>query len=85
MARVKFTAGEIVQNFQIQDAIRRTLETERVASMDRSVIESSYELEDDDGQVMDGSVDDKCQAIAARLNVDVSVRDELVIFRRKRK
>jgi hypothetical protein len=85
MARVVFNANDIDQEFQIEDGIRRTLETNSVASVAQSVIEQCYELKSDEGEITDGSIHDKCRQIAERSNLDFSLHEELVIFRRRPK
>lgn len=85
MARVIFNANEIDQQFQIEDVIRRTLETNRTASVDKSVIESSYELENEDDQTIGKSVRDKCSHIAQQLDLDFSLHEDAIVFRQKPK
>ena len=85
MARVQFDAGEVDQNFQIEDGIRETLNSNPIASVDVSVIESCYEALDANGsEISTGTVDNKCKQIANVLNVQYSIKESLVIFRPKR-
>lgn len=85
MARVQFNADECDQNFQIEDGIRQTLSSNPVASMDVSVMESSYHALDPHGrEIPTATVDDKCQQIAKTLGVQFSIRESLVILWTKR-
>ena len=85
MARVQFDPGEVDQNFQIEDGIRETLNSNPIASVDVSVIESCYDGLDADGsEISTATVDDKCQQIANVLNVQYSIKESRVIFRPKR-
>ena len=82
MARVEFNSGEIDQIFQVEDGIRRTLKSHPVASVVRSVIESSYDLLDDGGKIIEGDIDKKCQQIATKVRAKYSLKKDEIDFTR---
>lgn len=81
MARVKYDPGELDQNFQIEDGIRRTLSANRTAEVSVSVIESSYDLLADNGDVRQGSVESKCAQLGHELNVEYVKATDDIVFR----
>ncbi len=84
MARVKFDSNERDQNFQIEYGIERTIEASRDASVDAAVIESSYDLLDESGEIVEGTVQQKCEAIAKPRGLQFSLDGDTVIFRKPR-
>ena len=82
MARVKYQR-EVVQNFQIEDGIRRTLRQSSRAAVSASVIDTSYELEDDEFMPIEGTFDEKCQAISEKLGAQYRMSGENVIFEKR--
>lgn len=84
MARAKFDGNEIDQNFQIENGIERAVDADGSASVDTSVIQSSYDLIDDSGEIVEGTVEQKCDAIAKPRGLQFSIADETVVFRKPR-
>jgi hypothetical protein len=80
MARVKYQPGEVDQNFQIEDGIRHTLEQSPTAEVSASVIESCYDLLDDEMQPINGVLEDKCKVIGKMVGAHFSVVGKNVIF-----
>lgn len=81
MARVIYDGREVDQNFQIEDGIRRGLDHGRRAVVETKVIENSYDLVDDNGNlVADAELNVKCLAIAREVNARFTVDGERVFF-----
>ena len=80
MAEVEPNPGETAKNFQIEDGIRRSLDDEPVALVDRTEIESNYLLLDSDGEVIEGTVDQKCQQINTKLQTTCTQTQDRIIF-----
>ena len=80
MARAKFNPGEVDPNFQIEDAIRETLRSHLTAEASLTVIESNYDLLDESFELIDGTVDEKCQAIANSVGARYSLQGTAVAF-----
>ena len=84
MAEVEPNPGETDKNLQIEDGIRRSLDENPVASVDRTEIESNYVLLDSDGEVIEGTVDQKCQQINTKLQTTCTQTEDRIIFVRPR-
>jgi hypothetical protein len=82
MARVNFNANEIDQNFQIEEAIESAINVDGSASIAAAVIESSYDLPNDSGEIIEATLEQKCGAIENRLGLQFSLGGETVIFRK---
>ena len=85
MARVELDPRELDKNLQIEDGIRRSLDEDPVASVDRTEIESNYVLLDSDGEVIEGTVDQKCQQINTKLQTTCTPTADRIIFVRSRR
>ncbi len=85
MAEVEPNPGETDKNLQIEDGIRRSLDENPVASVDRTEIESNYVLLDSNGVVIEGTVDQKCQQINTKLQTTCTQTEIRIIFGRPRR
>ena len=85
MAEVEPNPGETDKNLQIEDGIRRSLDENPVASVDRTEIESNYVLLDSNGVVIEGTVDQKCQQINTKLQTTCTPTADRIIFVRSRR
>jgi hypothetical protein len=84
MARVKFNAGEVDQNFQIEAGIRETLSSSPTAEVSASVIESCYDLLDERFAPIAGTLEDKCKGIAKIVGAEFSLLGKNVVFKNPR-
>jgi len=80
MAKAKFHPGEVDQNFQIEDGIRETLRKCATAEVSASVIESSYDLLDERHDSINGTLEEKCTAIAKVVGARFSLLGTNVVF-----
>ncbi|CAN5515348.1 hypothetical protein BH11PLA2_BH11PLA2_09330 [soil metagenome] len=80
MARVKFAGSEVDQQFQIEDGIRTTLTLSKRAAVSKNVIADSYDLLDDDFEPVEGTFEQKCDALAGITNATYTINDENVVF-----
>jgi hypothetical protein len=84
VARVKYNGRELDQNLQIEDGIRKTLRQSSRASICASVIDTAYELFDDDFYRVEGTLAEKCEVIAEIVGAQFSVAGDQVIFENTR-
>ena len=82
MPRVKFDPREVDQNFQIEDGIRNTLRRNPTAVVPVSVIEIAYDLLDDDCHIVDGTLEEKAEAIAKIVDAECSLIGSNVVFKK---
>jgi len=84
MARVTFNPMEIDSNFQIEDAVRKELETDASAKLDISVLDSNYDCLDDDGEICpNAGLEAKCKQIAESQDLEFKIDQPVVIFQKK--
>ena len=81
MARAKYNPAELDQNFQIEDAIRKTLCDSPTAEVSAAVIEFHYDLLDERCDPVNGAFVDKCKAIAKIVGADFSLCGKNVVFK----
>lgn len=82
MPRVKYNPRELDQNFQIEDGIRSTLRRNPTAVVSASVIETAYDLLDDDWRTVDGKLEEKAEAIAKIVDAEFSLIGSNVVFKK---
>lgn len=82
MARVKYDGREVDQNFQIEDGIRKTLRDQPTAEVSVSVIDTNYDLVDEDCDPIEGTFADKCDAIAASAEASWLLVGNTVVFKK---
>jgi hypothetical protein len=83
MARAKFAGNELDRNIQIEDAVKETLRVHQEAEVSAAFIASAYDLLDKNVNVVEGTLEEKCGAIAKAANAAFAVRGETVVFRRR--
>lgn len=84
MARVQFDPRELDQNVQLEDGVRSTLEQDTVAEVAVSVIETCYEIRDEDEYAVPSTLEERCSELAHLVGADYQIRGAEVWFRRKR-